>query len=238
MVLMGAVLAVSEPAWDRLYGLSGVVAALSATAFVLALRARRLGGTIAGAATALVVGLAAFPVAVRALPGQRAVPADKNSLEYLARVLPADAVVVTDQASGVSWYSDRVAVWIPQAPPPTPKEGEPTLLVDAADATQAEGYKALVRAGLEPDAIFLSSELRSYAAAEGIGRWQLLHDVIAKQLDALEQGQAEGTPWVPPGWTLAASLPPRDLLLTPAAAGAAEGGGTEAGTAEAAGEND
>jgi len=158
--------------------------------------------------------LAAFPVAVRALPGQRRPALDRANLEYLAQALPADAVVVTDEAPGVAWYSDRIAVWIPYAPTPTPGAGEPMLLVDAADPTQSDGYKALARAEVEPDAIFLSSELKGYASTEGVGRWQLLHDVIAQQLDAIEGGQ-EGTPWVPTGWTLAASLPPRDVLLLP-----------------------
>ena len=96
------------------------------------------------------------------------------------------------------------------------------------DATQSDGYKALARADVEPDAIFLSSGLRGYGSTEGVIRWQLLHDVIAHQLDAIQGGQdvALGVP--ARGWTLAASLPPRDLLLLPGdVAGQEEGAAVE-----------
>ena len=225
MAGMGAILAVSEPAWDRLYGLYGITTAIGASGLVLALRGRGLGrGTVAMAIVALLA-LAAFPVAVRALPGQRRAVPDRASLEYLAQALPADAVVVTDEAPAVAWYSDRTAVWIPYAPDIGPTE-DPMLRFDA---TQSDGYKALARADVEPDAIFLSSGLRGYGSMEGVIRWQLLHDVIAQYLDAIERGQAGGAPWAPTGWTLAASLPPRDLLLLPGdVAGQEEGAAVEA----------
>jgi len=58
--------------------------------------------------------------------------------------------------------------------------------------------------------------------------------VIAQYLDAIERGQAGGAPWAPTGWTLAASLPPRDLLLLPAdIAGQEEGAAVEAQPEEA-----
>ena len=51
------------------------------------------------------------------------------------------------------------------------------------------------------------------AADEGVSRWQALHELIGQQLDWIERGQAQEVEWVPTGWALAASLPPRDLLL-------------------------
>jgi len=230
--LMGTLLAVSEPSWDRLYGVFGVAAAIGASAFVLGLRAR---GLSRGTVTAAVIGLlalAAFPAAARGLAGPPRVARDRASLEYLAQALPAEAVVVTDEAPGVAWYSDRIAVWIPHAV--TPTTVEPMKLVEAADATLADGYKALGRAGVEPDAIFLSSELKSYASTEGVGRWQMLHDLIGQQLDWIERGQAQEVGWVPSGYALAASLPPRDLLLVRAdAVGQEEAGAAEAQPEEA-----
>ena len=225
MAVMGAILALTEPSWDRLYGLYGIATAIGASALVLALRGRGLGrGTVAMAIVGLLA-LAAFPAAVRALPGQQRSAPDRASLEYLAQALPADAVVVTDEAPAVAWYSDRTAVWIPYGPDIGPTE-DPMLRFDA---TQSDGYKALARADVEPDAIFLSSGLRGYGSMEGVIRWQLLHDVIAQYLDAIERGQAGGAPWAPTGWTLAASLPPRDLLLLPAdIAGQEEGAAVEA----------
>ena len=208
--LMGILLAVSEPSWDRLYGVLGVAAAIGASAFVLALRARGLSrGTVTWAVIGLLA-LAAFPATARGLAGPARVARDRANLEYLAQALPAEAVVVTDEAPGVAWYSDRIAVWIPHAVTPN----VPGMrLVEAADATEADGYKALGRMGVEPDAIFLSSELRSYASTEGVSRWQALHELIGQQLDWIERGQAQEVEWVPTGWALAASLPPRDLLL-------------------------
>jgi len=213
MAVMGAILALTEPSWDRLYGLYGVAAAVGASALVLGLRARQLGRGTAAMAIVGLFALAAFPAAVRALPGQQRSAPDRASVEYLAQALPADAVVVTDEAPAVAWYSDRIAVWIPYALRPTPSADARMLLVDAADATQSDGYKALAQADIEPDAIFLSSGLKGYGATEGVGRWQLLHDFIGQQLDWIRDGRLEGTPQVPTGWMLAASLPPRDLLL-------------------------
>ncbi|MCJ7821857.1 MAG: glycosyltransferase family 39 protein, partial [Armatimonadetes bacterium] len=185
---MGAVLALTEPSWDRLYGLYGVAAAIGASALVLGLRARQLGrGTVAMAIVGLLA-LGVFPIGVRALSGQQR-PADRPSLEYLAQALPADAVVVTDDAPAVAWYSDRIAVWIPYAPTFVPSPGEtPRGYVDAL--LESDGYKALGRSLTEPGAIFLSSGLRGYSSTEGAGRWQQLHSSIAGQLN---QGQAGET---------------------------------------------
>ena len=89
------------------------------------------------------------------------------------------------------------------------------LITEAADVTKSKGFMALEKAGARPDAIYLSSDLPSYPQQEGIGRWQLLYDVIGKQIDsaAAQQGSSPGTVWVPDGWVLAATLPPRDFLL-------------------------
>jgi 4-amino-4-deoxy-L-arabinose transferase-like glycosyltransferase len=211
--LMGAVLALTEPSWDRLYGLFGVAAAIGASALVLGLRSRGLGrGTVAMAIVGLLA-LAAFPAAVRAVPGQRRPAPDRASLEYLEQALPADAVVVTDDAPAVAWYSDRIAVWIPYAPSFAPPPGERVTARGYANALlESDGYKALGRSRTEPGAIFLSSGLRGYSSTEGAGRWQQLHSWIAGQLN---QGQAGETLILPTGWTLAASLPPQDFLLLP-----------------------
>jgi 4-amino-4-deoxy-L-arabinose transferase-like glycosyltransferase len=217
--LMGAILALTEPSWDRLYGLFGVAAAIGASALVLGLRSRGLGRGTGVMAIVGLLALAAVPIAVRALSGQQRSAADRASLEYLEQALPADAVVVTDAAPAVAWYSDRIAVWIPYAPSSAPPPGERVTARGYADALlESDGYKALGRSRTEPGAIFLSSGLRGYSSTEGAGRWQQLHEWIARQLESVRLGQAGGTPIVPTGWTLAASLPPQDFLLLPGGA--------------------
>jgi hypothetical protein len=166
------------------------------------------------AATAGVLALAALPWVLSALPTSADDRPESRSLDYLSRSLPPGAVVLTDKPWAVAWHSDRIAVWLPQAPAPDIRPGSKLLLREAADATEAAGFRALERAGVRPDAIFLSSELPSYPAFEDLARWQLLHRVIATQLETPQRGETEGPVWVPKGWTLAASLPPMDFVLT------------------------
>jgi len=220
MGLVGISLAVGQPRLDLFYAVIAVAAALGATALLRGLDARGLSTRVVTAAIAVVLVLSLYPIALTAVPGARPAKPDRRNLEYLGRALPTKAVVITDQPWAVAWYANRVAVWIPQAAAPRPPQGERMTLAEAADVTLSSGYKALERRGVKADAIFLSSQLASYAAEEGVGRWQLLHDVIGRQLDAMQQGQAQGAPWVPPGWALGASLPPRDFLLLRADAAA------------------
>jgi 4-amino-4-deoxy-L-arabinose transferase-like glycosyltransferase len=232
MGLVGISLAIGQPRLDLFYAVLALVAALGAAALLRAVEARGLSARIVTAAIAFVLVLSLYPIALTALPGARPAKPDRRNLEYLGRALAAKAVVITDQPWAVAWYANRTAVWIPQAPAPRPRQGERMTLAEAADVTLSQGFKALARRGVKADAIYLSSELASYRAEEAVGRWQLLHDVIGKQLEAAQRGQAEGAPWVPPGWTLAASLPPRDFLLVRADAAAAAKAAGKSGAQE------
>jgi len=219
-VIAGAVLlafsvALGQPRYDVFYGLLGIVAALGGGAFLVALEAGAASRRAIVAATAALLALSAYPVALMALPGARPARPDRRNLDYLSRALPANAIILTDQPWAVAWYSKRTALLLPQAPPPRPPRGQRMSLAEAADATLARSYKALESKGVKPSAIYLSAELPRYPSGEGIGRWQLLYDVIAKQLEALQRGQVQGEVWLPPGWTLAATLPPGDFLLLP-----------------------
>ncbi len=214
IALMAAGAAIGEPRLDPIYALLGPIAALGTTAFFVALEARGLSRSMVSAATAGVLALAALPWVLSALPTSADDRPESRSLDYLSRSLPPGAVVLTDKPWAVAWHSDRIAVWLPQAPAPDIRPGSKLLLREAADATEAAGFRALERAGVRPDAIFLSSELPSYPAFEDLGRWQLLHRVIAAQLETPQRGETEGPVWVPKGWTLAASLPPMDFVLT------------------------
>jgi len=211
--LLAVTLAASEPRFDMFYVLLGPVAALGGAGFVQALSVRVLSSKAIAAATAAILILSAFPLALTALPGAPSEKPDRRNLDYLARALPADAVVLTDQPWAVAWYSNRMAVWIPRAPSPRPRVGTTIRLSEAADPTRDRSFAALEKMGVKPDAIHLSAQLQTYAANEEIGRWQLLHGLMARQVEALQRGEAKGEIWVPPGWTLAATLPPMDFML-------------------------
>jgi hypothetical protein len=213
IALIGIGLAVGQPRYDVLYAMLGAVAALGAAALVSVSETRALSAKARALAIGSILALMAYPVALTALPGQSPAKADRQNLEYLGRALPRDAVVVSDQPWAVAWYSNRTAVWIPGAPAPKPREGEDISLGEAANAMQAPGFEALERSGLRPDAVFLTSQIASWPADEGVGRWQLLYNVLSAQLEALRRGQAAGPLWTPAGWTLAATLPPGDFLL-------------------------
>ena len=157
--LMGLSCAVGQPRYDFLFGLLGAVAALGAGACLSVLESRAASRrTSTLAITALVV-LSAYPIALYALPGSRPAKTEHRNLDYLGRALPSDAVVLTDQPAAVAWYADRTAVWLPRADAPRPKAGEQMTWGEAADATKSKGYQALERAGIQPTAIYLSSDL-------------------------------------------------------------------------------
>jgi hypothetical protein len=211
--LLALNLAIGQPRFDALYALVGVMAALGAVALVATLRARQVApGAQAGAAAALLC-LSAFPVALSLMPSARPTKPDRASLEYVRNATPRDAVVVTDAPWAVAWYGERTAVWLPQEPPPTRDEQIDTPLATVADTTRRPEFTALERERLRPTAILLSSDLDAYSAASRMERWQLLRQVLASQLAALQRGTAQGTPWTPPGWVLGATLPPAEFLL-------------------------
>jgi len=232
LVLVSLNLAAGEGMYDLLYGTAGITAALGATAFVLVLRERHIGVRPAAVGTAAVLCLAALPIALLAVPGRRPSPPDRQNWEYLGRALPANAIVLTDQPWAVAWYANRTAIWIPQASPPEPDEDNPISIAEAADATRCESLQRLERAGVVPDAIFLSAPLSGWPPEEGVGRWQLLQAVIAQQIGARDRDPALGPPWTPPGWTLAATLPPADFLLLRADAEVPHEGVLEEGEVE------
>jgi len=215
LVLMAMSLAVGQPSLDALSAPVGLVAALGAVALVKAMDSRAVSPRARAATVAAVLALTVFPAGLYALPRMRPTKVDLRNLDYLKRALPTNAVVVTDQPWSVAWHAGRTAVWVPSAAAPVPRQGERMLITEAADVTKSKGFMALEKAGARPDAIYMSSELASYPQQEGIGRWQLLYDVIGKQIDsaAAQQGSSPGTVWVPDGWVLAATLPPRDFLL-------------------------
>lgn len=222
--LLVANLAIGEPRFDVLYALVGVVAALGAVAFVAALRARQVGPGAQVVAATVLLCLSAFPVALSLLPGARPGKPDRASLEYLRNALPREAVVVTDTPWAVAWYAERTAVWLPQEAPPTRDEQIDTPLGTVADTTRRPEFAVIERARLRPTAILLSSDLDAYPAADGMQRWQLLRQVLASQVEALQRGTAKGTPWTPPGWVIGATLPPAEfLLLRTEAVGAGNG---------------
>ena len=229
VLCLGGAVAAGEPRFELLTALLGVAGAVGASAFFAGLGARGLSGKVRAGAAAAVLAVAAFPLALAALLPPTGDPPDRRNLQYLGRALPEQALVVTDQPWAVAWYSRLPAVWTPEAPVAAPKEGEQLLLSVAADPTRSESFAALERAGVKPDAIFLSAQLPTYTAAQGLGQWQLLHELLWEQLTALQRGQATGTAWTPPGWRLAASLPPNEFLLVrgdapsrPATEGASE----------------
>jgi len=213
VLCLGGAVAVGGPRFELLAALLGVAGAVGATAFVAALRGRRLSARARAGATASVLALAVFPLVLAAFVSPVGETPDRRNLRYLGRVLPEDALVVTDQPWAVAWYSGLTAVWTPEASVSAPREGEQLLLSVAADPTRSKSFAALERAGVSPDAIFLSAQLPTYAASERVGQWQLLHELMRGQLKALQNGQATGTAWTPPGWRLAASLPPNEFLL-------------------------
>ncbi len=215
LVLMAISLAVGQPNLDALSAPVGIIAALGAVALVKAMDSRAVSSPARAVTVAAVLALTVFPAGLYALPRMRPAKADLRTLDNLKRALPANAVVVTDQPWSVAWHAGRTAVWIPGAAAPVPRQGERMLITEAADVTKSKGFMALEKAGARPDAIYLSSELAGYPQQEGVGRWQLLHDVIEKQIDsaAAQQGSSPGRIWVPDGWVLAATLPPRDFLL-------------------------
>lgn len=213
VLCLGAALAAGEPRLELLTALLGVGGAIGAAAFFAALGARGFGGKVYSAAAVAVLAVAVFPLALAVLPPSASNPPDRRNLEYLGRALPEQALVVTDQPWAVAWYSDLPAVWTPEAPVAAPEEGEQLSLAVAADPTRSEAFAALEQAGVKPEAMFLSAQLPTYAAAHGLGQWQLLHELMREQLTALQQGRAKGTAWTPPGWRLAATLPPNEFLL-------------------------
>jgi hypothetical protein len=206
------------PRLDSLCALAGVAAGLGAAALLTITRQRLLTrGTVAGAVSAMLA-LAAYPIALTAMPGSRPAPPDARNPEYLGRALPAAAVVVTDEPWAVAWYADRTAIWLPEALIPVPKtsaNAQPTeeQVRGLVDATQASGFAALGRADARADAIYLTSGLASYSEADRLGRWQILHSYIFNEVAAAQRPDSAEPPWVPPGWELSATLPPRDLLL-------------------------
>lgn len=212
-VVAAAALAVSlaagQPRGDAGFGLVGLAAAVGAAGFAAALSSRGLSARLMAAAVGLLLLAAAYPVAVQVLLG-RVRHSDTRNLEYLSRVLPAAAIVMTDRPVEVAWYAGRAAVWLPLAPMPSQRRMRRD---DAATPERFPGYQALTARGLRPDAIYLSYRVGTLDASEAAWRWQELHKLIAEQLYLIEQRRATGTPWVPPGWTLAASLPPQDFLL-------------------------
>jgi hypothetical protein len=216
MVAGGFLLAISVvtgiPRFEAFYGFIGVAASLGAAAFAVVMRQRGLPRSSVIAAVTAVLALAAYPVALMALPGSQPPKPDHRNLEYLGRSLPANAVVVTDQPWGVAWYADRIAVWLPEAPVPS-GQTQNMKLKAVADATRSKGFESAANAGVKADAIFLSSDLRSYPPGERLGRWQLLWEVIGAQLHPSQQAKKAQPIWVPPGWELAATLPPEDFLL-------------------------
>lgn len=222
LVLAGLSAAVGRPRFDFVYSALGVVAALGATGVVLVLRSRNIGSTARAGAVAALLAVSAYPISLNALPGSRPAKPDHRSAEYIGKALPATAIVATDQPWSVAWYADRTAVWLPLAVPPQPGEDPNMSIADAADATQSRRFLALEKAGIKPSAIYLSSDLQSYPAAEQMGRWQLLHSVLSSQLQAAAQQQKAPTNlWIPQGWSLAATLPPNDFLLVRAQEAAA-----------------
>jgi hypothetical protein len=229
LALLGVKLAAGQPRYELLCALVGVAAAVGAAAFMAEMQARRFARRTRLGATAGVLAVAVLPLlGAAAAPAGGRTPSQRN-LEYLGRALPEDAVVIADQPWAVAWYANRLAVWMPEAAVPVRAEGEELALATAADVTKASSMLALQRAGVEPDALFLSSLLPTYPATERLGRWQLLYELLRRQMEALQAGQAKGTPWTPPGWMLAATLPPNDFLLVRAE------GDAPPRTAEAAG---
>ncbi len=214
ILLMGLSGAIGQPRYDFLYGLLGVVAALGAAACILVLSRLPSSRRASTWAVAALIALSAYPVALYVLPGSQPSRPDHRNLEYLGRALPAETVILTDRPSEVAWYADRIAVWLPAAGIPRPKAGEKMTLVEAADATKSKGYQTLERAGVKPAAIYLSSGMGSYPAAEGIGGWQWLYGLLSAQLQAAQRGQPNSQQWTPYGWQIAATLPPGDFLLT------------------------
>jgi len=213
IVLVSLSLALGQSLYDVLYGMVAVIGALGAAAFVLVFRQRRLSPGSVRAATAALVCLALLPIGLLAVPGTRADKPDTQNWEYLGRVLPENAVVMTDQPWAVAWYANRSAVWIPQAMPPEPDPKHPISWAEAVDATRSKGFSALKALGVEPDAIFLSAQLSAWPAEEGEVQWQWLQAYIAQRLDLLQRDENAAPPWPLPGWTLAATLPPGDFLL-------------------------
>jgi hypothetical protein len=218
ILLVGTGLALGQPRFELLMGLLPLVLAIGAVAFTVALASRRLSRLPRVAAAACLIAVCAFPVVIAGAAEPRHVEPNRKNLEYIGRALPTDAVVVTDQPWAVAWYADRVAVWIPEAPALDPEEHEDLTLAEAADVTLTESFVALTEAGASPGAIFLSAALPQYSPTERVGQWQLLHGLMREQVEALQHGRASGKPWTPPGWTLAASLPPQEFLLVRAAA--------------------
>jgi hypothetical protein len=196
---------------------------LGAAACISALsraRSRRASGW----ALAAVIALSAYPVALYALPGSRPAKPDRQNIQYLGRALPAGTVVLTDRPAEVAWYADRPAVWLPAASAPRPKDGEKMTWAEAADAMNSQGYQTLERSGVKPTAVYLSSGMTGYPESEGIGRWQLMYGFLSAQLQAAQQRQPNTQQWTPPGWQIAATLPPGDFLLTRSTANTAVNG--------------
>lgn len=230
LVLAGLSAAVGRPRFDFVYGALGVVAALGATAAVVVLRDRGISRNATVGAIAFLLVISAYPISLNALPGSRPAKPDRRNLDYIGKALPPSAIVLTDQPWSVAWYADRTAVWLPQALPPQPGEDRGMSIAEAADATQSKGFLALESIGAKPSAIYLSSELQSYSATEQLGRWQLLHSVLSGQLQTAAQQQKAPTDlWTPPGWSLAATLPPNDFLLVRTEGAAAPAGEGQVG---------
>ena len=214
LLLAGLSAAAGRPRFDFVYGALGVVAALGATAVVVVLRNRGISRNAATGAVASLLIISAYPISLSALPGSNPAKPDRRNFDYLERALPSDAVILTDQPWAVAWYANRTAVWLPLAVTPQPDQNPNMTMPEAADATQSKGMLSLEKLGIKPSAIYLSSELLRYPAAEQVDRWQFLHSVLSQQLQAAaQQQQAPTDMWAPPGWSLAATLPPNDLLL-------------------------
>lgn len=212
LLLLACALAFGRPRFELFLAFLGVAAAVGAAALSRILAERGLGAGVRRAVLAAVLALAALPLAIFVLTPTEAAAVPRDDFEYLGRLLPGDAVVVTDQPWAAAWYADRTAVWLPAAAIPTPEEGEELRLAVAADPTRTDSMAAVRRAGLEPDAIFLSPRLVQEKSAL-LGSWRLLHDLMRQQLEALQAGTAGGTPWTPQGWKLAAALPGDSFLF-------------------------
>jgi len=180
LVFLGVVGAVHNPSAELFFVLVPLIVALCAGYFMILAREWIPALRWRAGAVAVFVAISAYPALVSwALPQPKAISSRRN-LEHLQQALPEKAVVVTDAPWAVAWYAKRAAVWLPLEP---------------------KDFEAVDRK-IGIDAIYLSTLLPTYPAAEPALMWQRIYAARA----------------APPGFEAAALPEPGEVLLIKAAA--------------------
>ncbi len=150
MVVIGALY---NPTADVFFVLAPLATVLCAGYLVMLVRAWISASGGRAAALVLLVALAAYPAVLSWIVPQPRTTSNRVNFEYLRRVLPEKAVVVSDAPWAVAWYAQRPAVWLPLRP---------------------QDFEAVEKA-IGVEAIYFTTLLQTYPPSEQALMWQQLY---------------------------------------------------------------